>query len=386
MLHYMKFFHYYLVALLSCAGLLLADYFIVIGFISFVLFYALGDALLGNDISTPNLSNKTFINLMLYGSLPLSILLITCCLWLVTPNQWPIMQWLSNFTGYDFILAKANTSYIDLFFAISLSGFILTTIATVVAHELVHRVGKTFDVIYGRWLLCFSFDANFSIEHVFNHHVKVATEEDPVTAPRGRNVYTHILYATIGSNYSAWLIEKKRLGRKKKSMFSYHNKCLRGYAMSLIYLLFVLLLASWQGLLLMLLIGIMAKILLEVANYIEHYGLVRDPRQRVQPKHSWNANNRISTWSMFNLPRHSHHHAQASVPFEKLQPMPDAPMMISGYISTVFIALVPPIWFKLMKPKLEHWDKHFANEKELDILALQARSKEQYHGLTTLFY
>jgi alkane 1-monooxygenase len=119
----------------------------------------------------------------------------------------------------------------------------------------------------------------------------------------------------------------------------------------------------------------MAKLILEIVNYMEHYGLVRDPKQPVKPKHSWNSNRKVSCWAMFNLPRHSHHHAQGAVPFEKLQAMEDAPVMISGYISTIGIVLVPPLWFKLMQPKLAHWDAHFANEQELAILKRQANDQ-----------
>lgn len=156
--------------------------------------------------------------------------------------------------------------------------------------------------------------------------------------------------------------------------------------MSIVYLLSTFGIAGFKGLVLMVLIGILAKTLLEVANYIEHYGLVRAPNQPVKPKHSWNANHRISSWAMFNLPRHSHHHAQASVPFEQLQPIPNAPMMISGYISTIFVALVPPLWFKLMKPKLMHWDQTFANQDELCIVEQQAQKKMKYGGFYQLLY
>jgi alkane 1-monooxygenase len=72
---------------------------------------------------------------------------------------------------------------------------------------------------------------------------------------------------------------------------------------------------------------------------------------------------------MFNLPRHSHHHAQGAVPFEKLKALPDSPEMIGGYISTMGIALIPPLWFRIMEKKLAHWDEHYANEEERKIIA-----------------
>jgi len=155
--------------------------------------------------------------------------------------------------------------------------------------------------------------------------------------------------------------------------------------MSLSYLVTAALLAGWQGALFLFLIGLMGKFILEVVNYMEHYGLVRHPRQPVMPKHSWNSNRKISNWAMFNLPRHSHHHAQGGVPFENLQPMQEAPLMISGYISTIGITLIPPLWFALMKPRLAHWDTHFANQDELDILERQRVDRSNRHILAVFY-
>jgi alkane 1-monooxygenase len=385
MFHYLKFFHYYVIVLFGCVCLLFADYFILIGFVLFAGVYSLGDALLGDDISTPELGNKSIINIMLYGSVPLSLVLISIAIWLVTPYEWAVMSYLSQLSAYDFVLAKENTSLFELGVAVVFCGLMLSGIATVVAHELVHRVGKKKDVCLGRWLLSLTLDANFSIEHVYHHHAKVATEADPVTAPRGRNVYVHVVYAIFGTNKSAWNIEKKRLSRKKQALISYHNRVIRGWLMSLFYLSVVGVIGAWQAALFIALIGLAGKFILEVVNYMEHYGLVRHPNQAVKEKHSWNSNRRISNWAMFNLPRHSHHHAQGAVPFEKLQPMPEAPMMISGYVSTIGIALVPPLWFALMKPKLAHWDAHFANQDELDIIAQQC-AKRSARPLVAHFY
>lgn len=384
MLHYLKFFHYYLIVLVAVMCLMFADDFILIGFLTFVSTYVVGDALLGDDLSTPNLTNKKLLNIMLYGSLPLSLVLLLVCAWLVTPYEWALISELSAIIGYDFDLAKQSTNWFELAVAIIFSGLMLSGIATVVGHELVHRVGRKKDVCLGRWLMSLTLDANFSIEHVYNHHAKVATDSDPVTAPRGRNVYVHIVHAIIGSNKSAWLTEVKRLRRKKQAAFSYHNLCIRGWLMSASYLTVVIIFAGWQSAIFLFAIGLTSKSILEIVNYMEHYGLVRHPKQPVKPKHSWNSNRKISNWAMFNLPRHSHHHAQGAVPFENLQPMPEAPVMISGYVSTIAITLVPPLWFSLMKPKLNDWDQHFANQEELDILKQQQISRSK-HPLLALF-
>ena len=378
MFHYLKFTNYFITTLLGITTVLLGQYWILLGFGVFIIFYIVGDTFFGEDLSQPNLTNKWVLDAMLYASVPTTFILMTVCIWLVTPFNWPIIQWLSSTIGYDFVAAKANTHIIEILVAVVFCGLMLSGIATVVGHELIHRIGNKKAITTGRWLLSLSFDASFSIEHVFNHHVHVATENDPVTAPRGRSIYKHVPIAIWGTNKSAWQIEAKRLKRQKKAVITLHNQYITGWLMTLAWLGFVFLVASWQGVLFVAGIGLVAKIVLEIVNYMEHYGLVRHPRERVMPKHSWNTNRRISCWAMFNLPRHSHHHAKGAVPFEKLEAMPDAPIMIGGYISTIVLVLLPPLWYRLMKPKLQHWDDTMANEKELSILRLQ-----QGHSLPT---
>ena len=371
MFHYLKFTNYFITTLLGVSSVLLAQYWILLGFGVFIIFYIVGDTFFGEDLSQPNLTKKWALDAMLYASVPTTFILMTVCIWLVTPFDWPIMHWLSSAIGYDFVAAKANTHIIEILVAVVFCGLMLSGIATVVGHELIHRIGNKKAITTGRWLLSLSFDASFSIEHVFNHHIHVATENDPVTAPRGRSIYKHVPIAIWGTNKSAWQIEAKRLKRKKKGVLSLHNQYITGWLMTAAWLGFVFLVASWQGVLFVAGIGLVAKVVLEIVNYMEHYGLVRHPRERVMPKHSWNTNRRISCWAMFNLPRHSHHHAKGAVPFEKLEAMPDAPVMIGGYISTIVLVLLPPLWYRLMRPKLQHWDDTMANENELSILRTQ---------------
>jgi hypothetical protein len=92
--------------------------------------------------------------------------------------------------------------------------------------------------------------------------------------------------------------------------------------------------------------------------------MVRNPERPVQPRHSWNTNRRMSSWSMFNLTRHSHHHAEGEIPYQDLRPHPDAPMMISGYLTTIIIAMVPPLWHALMTPRVLAWDRDHATREE----------------------
>jgi alkane 1-monooxygenase len=77
---------------------------------------------------------------------------------------------------------------------------------------------------------------------------------------------------------------------------------------------------------------------------------------------------------MFNLTRHSHHHAQGEVPYHELRPYADAPMMIGGYLTTIVVAMIPPLWHALMTPKVLAWDRERANAEE-QRLAAEANAK-----------
>ena len=150
---------------------------------------------------------------------------------------------------------------------------------------------------------------------------------------------------------------------------SWHNRVIRGHLMSVLLVAVAWAIGGWQAAAYFALCALCGKALLEVVNYMEHYGMVRDPKTPVQPRHSWNTNKRISSWTMFNLTRHSHHHAQGEVPYQDLKPFPEAPMMINGYLTTLIVALIPPLWHRLMTPRVLAWDRDDATAEERQMAA-----------------
>ena len=110
------------------------------------------------------------------------------------------------------------------------------------------------------------------------------------------------------------------------------------------------------GLLLFALQAAVAVALLEIINYIEHYGLQRrrieGRYEPVRELHSWNADFIVSNWILFNLQLHSDHHAHMRRPYEQLCTVHDAPQLPAGYPAKVVLALVPPLWFAAMDPRL----------------------------------
>ncbi len=362
---YAKYFGFHAVGLSSIVALMAGGGWITAGLLAIVSFYILGDAVSGNDLRTPRFRRPGVLTAQLWLALPLVALIVFSAVWGVSAGD-PLGYgaWLTHWTGHDVIAARAATTFGHHVSAVILTGLMIGMIATITAHELMHRTWDKVSLGLGRWLMAFSFDTAFTIEHVYGHHRYVATPQDPATAPRGRNVYAHIVLSTVAGNASAWRIERDRLHKKHLPVWSAHNAVLRGYLMSLLLLALAWAMGGMVGALFFAACGLAGKALLEVVNYMEHYGIQRDPASPVQPRHSWNTNRRISSWTLFNLTRHSHHHAQGEVPFQDLKPMPDAPLMIGGYLTVMVVTLVPPLWHALMTPKLLAWDRDHADAGE----------------------
>ncbi|MFA9216161.1 MAG: alkane 1-monooxygenase [Sphingomonadaceae bacterium] len=369
-LHYLKFFLFHLIGLFTLATLLAGGPYITAGLLAVLAVYLIGDAICGDDTATPHYAHPGILTFQLWLALPLLALIVFSALWSVSPGDvlgWG--GWLTRLSGYDLLAARDATAPMHHVSGIVLTGLMIGLVGTITAHELTHRTWDPVSMLIGRWLLAFSFDTVFAIEHVYGHHRYVSTLDDPATAPRGRNVYYHVLVSTIKGNLSAWQIEKKRLQREGRSLWSPHNAMLRGHLMSVALVGAAWCMGGWQAAGYFTLCGLWGKALLEIVNYMEHYGIVRNPATPVQPRHSWNTNRRLSSWTMFNLTRHSHHHAQGEVPYQDLKPFPGAPMMIGGYLTTIVVAMIPPLWHKLMTPKVLAWDRDYAIPEERELAA-----------------
>ncbi len=364
MLHYLKFSLFHLLTLPFLLGLTLGGAWMALGLGSVLAVVVLGDLLASDDHSEPVYQRPWLLEALLYSSLLFMLLMFAVMLWTVASTDlFYYGYWVHQLTGFDALAARANNQSWQLIPVALGAGLLMSMVGTVPAHELTHRIQDERAMLCGRWLLAFSWDTAFAIEHVYGHHRYVGTRQDPATAPRGRNVYQHIWLSTLRGNISAWHIEQQRLARKQLPMLSYHNRFLRGIAMSLLLSLLALWLAGWQGLALFTASALLAKAILEVVNYIEHYGIERRPNEPVRPHHSWNSTKRISSWASFNLTRHSHHHARAQVPFYQLKAYPDAPDLPTGYLGSMLLALLPPLWFRLMAPRLSQWDQQYGRSQ-----------------------
>ena len=229
-------------------------------------------------------------------------------------------------------------------------------VGIVAAHELMHRAeaGKRRLAFF---LMALTGYAHFCIEHVRGHHARVATPEDPATARAGESLYAFVPRSIVGGFRSAWALERERLERAGKSPWSLHNQILVWHGFTLALMATVLLLLGPASLLLFVLQAVFAVFSLEAINYLEHYGLERergaDGRyERVRPVHSWNSSHVLTNVNMFNLGRHSDHHRQSNRPYYTLRHHDEAPQLPYGYAGSFMLALVPPLWFKVMDREL----------------------------------
>ena len=226
-----------------------------------------------------------------------------------------------------------------------------------VAHELGHRVSPS-----AKWtskaLLLSTLYMHFFIEHNRGHHKNVATGEDPASARRGETVYAFWLRSVIGSIVSAWRLEATRLSRKNQRPFSLKNQMVRFLMIEIAFILGIL--WMWGGLALasFLLSASLGFLLLETVNYIEHYGLSRALKpngkyEAVQPIHSWNSNHPFGRIVLFELSRHSDHHAHPRRPYSTLRHHEHSLQFPTGYPGMILFSLIPPLFIPFMEVYIE---------------------------------
>jgi hypothetical protein len=312
---------------------------------------------------------RWFLDLMLHLTLPLMALnALALVLLFGSGSGLGLVPALAT-VGIDVRAARTASDWLHLLGALAGTGLFVGAAATNVAHELIHRLESRYSLLTGRWLLAFSFDTTFSIEHVHGHHRQVCTSADPATARRGEHPFGFALRSTIDGNRSAVRIEAERLKRKGLKFWSHHNRVITGQLMSLALLVAAVALGGLWGALAFVVVGVQGKMYLELVNYIEHYGLVRVPGGRVEPRHAWNTYRRVSSALLYNLPRHSHHHMFATKPFWTLEAEPEGPTYPHGYMTMILISLVPPLWHRTVDPLLKRWDMEMASDAEKAIIA-----------------
>ena len=241
-------------------------------------------------------------------------------------------------------------------------------IGIVYAHELMHQKTRL-ERWLGDLLMASVLYSHFRSEHLRVHHLWVGTPRDPVTARYNEGFWRFFLRVLVACPRSAWRAEAAMLTRSNKAMTSLSNPFWRYAVLQLAFLVAAWFVGGWLGIGLFAYQAFVAVLHLELTNYIEHYGLTRrhlgNARyEHVQPHHSWNASHRVSNWMLINLQRHSDHHYKPDRRFPLLQTydINEAPQLPMGYTTMVVVAAIPPLWRRIMNPRVRAWRRSFYPE------------------------
>ncbi len=306
----------------------------------------------------------------LYGVVPLLDMLIG-----KDPHNPPeeVVEALSRDRYYRYcVFAFLPLQFIGLFWAMSvltsgalgwvgMAGLVLTVgivsgVAFNTAHELCHQ-NDALEMWLGKIALAPTFYGHFAVEHTRGHHVRVATPEDPASSRYGESFWAFLPRTVAGGLRSAWALEKRRLAREGKSVWHHSNHNLQAWGLSA--LLYGVMVLSFGPVVLPFLLAqsLFSMTLFEVINYLEHYGLCRQKLpsgryERCQPEHSWNSNHLVTNLLLYQLQRHSDHHANPTRSYQALRHFDDVPQLPNGYAGMVLLAYFPPLWRRVMDPKV----------------------------------
>ena len=244
------------------------------------------------------------------------------------------------------------------FAALALSVGVTTGVfGMLAAHELVHGHSKTEHAL-GLAMLTGMTYRHFRVAHIFGHHRWAATDRDPATARLGEGFYAFLVRTVTGQFIDAWRIESTRIAARHRSRLR-HRIAGDVTAMAVVYIA-IGALAGWRGTALFAAQSAVGIIVLELFNYIAHYGLLRVELSpgRYEPladRHSWNSSNVLVNLLIFNMGRHSYHHSKPSISYQDLQYVAAAPELPAGYAGSILMALVPPLWRRVMDPRARHF-------------------------------
>ncbi len=272
--------------------------------------------------------------------------------WLYIPLQIVVIVWAARaVAGPGVGLARA----LGLTASVGLAGGIFGMLA---AHEMVHSHRRV-ERGLGLAMLAAMAYMHFRIAHIHGHHRRAATWDDPASARLGETAFAFIARSVAGQWREAWAFERARLARSGPANAVTGNRMITYLIIEAgVAALFAsfgpIALAFW------LTQAVLAVSLLEMFNYVAHYGLSRGRRpsgalERMAPRHSWNASRRMNNWALFNMGRHTDHHRSGSREYQRLEFVPASPELPCGYAGAVLLALVPPLWRRVMDPRAAVW-------------------------------
>ncbi len=298
------------------------------------------DRVVGEDFSNPpesavaQLENDLFYRALVWAYLPLQLMGTALGAWIAVTQP---LTWM----GYTALVLTVG----------AINGIGIGT-----AHELGHKKEPL-----DRWLSKIALApcayGHFFVEHNRGHHLRVATPEDPASARMGESFWAFLPRSVWGGLKSAWALEQERLHKHGHGIWHPHNHNLHAWGLTLLLFGTMVAWLGWMVLPFLLLQAAYAVSMLEVVNYVEHYGLLRQREAtgryvRCEPEHSWNSNHLVGNLLLYQLQRHSDHHAHPQRRYQALRHFATAPQLPAGYASMITVAYCPPLWFAWMDPRV----------------------------------
>lgn len=274
-------------------------------------------------------------------------------LYLATAAQW------AGLITMTYVVTQYSWAWYDILGAV-LSVGALHAVGLTISHELGHKVRDKHQVLAAKICSACSGYAHFNIEHNKGHHKHVATPEDPASSRMGESLYKFAVRELSGAAKRGWQLEADRLKRLNKPFLSKDNELLQVVLMTVAAYAAMTALFGWMALPFLILTAAYGWFQLTMANYIEHYGLLRQKNadgryERCQPKHSWNNNFKATNLITLHLQRHSDHHAHPTRAYQILRDYPEAPQLPHGYPAMMALAMLPPLWRMVMDKRVVEW-------------------------------
>ena len=235
-------------------------------------------------------------------------------------------------------------------------GAVTGGLGITIAHELCHRNAR-WERTIGYMLLAQVGYLHFALEHVAGHHRNVGQQHDPATARKGESVYVFMIRCIVQSWIHVWQMEAQRLRNQGRLAYGVRNRMwlwsaitpLLAWGVSAMYGSTVAWLFVAQG--------VVAFLLLEAVNYVEHYGLVRKEIkpgvvEKFGPQHAWEARHAVSNAFLFKLQRHADHHIAPQRRYQSLRVHDESPQLPQGYPAMILLSLLPPLWRRVVHPRI----------------------------------
>jgi len=298
------------------------------------------DWLIGEDRNNPpeevvmQLDQDLYYRRLTYMVVPLHFITLIACTWYATTQS---LSWWA-------------------FAALAVVAGLTAGLAINTGHELGHKNSKL-EKTLAKIVLAVAAYGHFSVEHNRGHHKDVSTPTDPASSRMGESIYKFARREIPGGFRRAWQVEKERLTPRGKPLWHSSNPILQSYAITAVLSITLIVLFGWKVIPFLLIHNLLAYWQLTSANYIEHYGLLRERDakgryERCQPHHSWNSNHILSNLVLFHLERHSDHHTYPLRRYQSLRHFDDLPSLPNGYFGMYLLACFPWLWFRVMDKRL----------------------------------